>query len=399
MGLTTPHFYMTSINSIAFALDPQNIPGFLLDWELTKRCNLDCSYCGTIEKWGLHAGHDNSTSHPALSECLKSIDFMYEYVDQYMQHKKPTQRKVVLNVYGGESIFHPDIVEILQACRDRYSKYQDQWHLTITCTTNAIAGASLWEQIIPLIDEFTLSYHSEILPKQKVMFKTNALRLQELGKRFKVVVVMHNQKEYWNEGIQITEFLKQNSIRYTAKPLDNEQPEWAYTADQFSKFKTIWLNKVPSAQQSDYKKSIDNVGITDTVQSIDEGRPCCGGRKLSLNGDLKSNVTFVPKQGFRGWSCSVNWFFLFVRQYDGMVYTNKDCEVSTTGIQEPLGNLSDSNSIITTLRNQLETKTMPVITCVKDICRCGFCAPKAESRSDFMKLIERNVPNSVFSEN
>lgn len=390
---------MNTVSSIGFALDPQNVPSFLLDWEITKRCNLDCSYCGTIPKWGLHAGHDNNTSHPPVNECLKTIDFMYEYVDQYMQHKKPIQRKVVLNVYGGESVFHPNIVEILQACRDRYIQYKDRWNLTIICTTNAIAGATLWEQIVPLVDEFTLSYHSETLPKQKEMFKTNALRLKELNKRFRVAVVMHNQKQYWDDCVQTIEFLKANDMRYTAKPLDNSTTEWAYTADQFSKFKTIWLNKVPITQQNEYQKSIVDVGVTASVQSIDEGRPCCGDRKLSLNGDLKSNVTFVPKQGFRGWSCSVNWFFLFVRQYDGAVYTNKDCEVSTTGIQEPLGNLSDSKFIIDTLKHQLETKTMPVITCVKDICRCGFCAPKAETHSDFMKLIKRNVPTSVFIEN
>ena len=36
---------------------------------------------------------------------------------------------------------------------------------------------------------------------------------------------------------------------------------------------------------------------TNTVESGCEGRACCGGRKLSLNNDLKSSVSFVPKQG------------------------------------------------------------------------------------------------------
>ena len=75
---------MNNIKSIGFALDPTNIPSFLLDWELTKLCNLDCSYCAT----GLEGGHDNSTAHPPIDECLRSIDFMYEYVDQYMKCKK-----------------------------------------------------------------------------------------------------------------------------------------------------------------------------------------------------------------------------------------------------------------------------------------------------------------------
>ena len=158
---------MNEVKSIAFALDPTNVPSFLLDWEVTKLCNLDCSYCGI----GIDGGHDNSTKHPTLAECLQTIDFMYQYVDLYMQHKKPSQRKVILNVYGGESLFHPDIVEILKECRNRYKPFEHKWHLTITCTTNGVVGENQWRRIVPLIDEFTMSYHSENLHKQKQQYK------------------------------------------------------------------------------------------------------------------------------------------------------------------------------------------------------------------------------------
>lgn len=382
---------MTDINSIAFALDTTNVPSFLLDWELTKLCNLDCSYCPT----GLYGGHDNTTDHPPLEECLRTIDFMYEYVDLYMQHKKPSQRKVILNVYGGESLFHPDIVEILQACRDRYQKYKDSWYLTICCTTNAIVGETRWEQIIHLIDNFTLSYHSENLPKQKAMFQTNILRLKAINKPFRVAMVMHNKQQYWDDCLNMADWFKANDVNYTPKPLDNHEPEWSYSPEQFDTLKTFWINKVPTTQKIDFKKSIDNLGTTNEVSSIHTGRPCCGGRKLSINGDLKSNVTFVPRQGFEGWSCSVNWFFLFVRQLDGAVYTNKDCKTSTTGRVEPLGNLSDSDAIIQTLKHQLDGN-MPIIKCVKKICVCGFCSPKAEKESEFLELIKRNVPVDIF---
>ena len=131
------------------------------------------------------------------------------------------------------------------------------------------------------------------------------------------------------------------------------------------------------------------------IQSINEGRQCCGGRKLSLNKDLKSKELFVYKQDFRGWYCSVNWFFLFVQQLTGLVYTNKDCKVSTNSRVEPLGSLTEPRLILDTLKDQL-ANGMPIITCVKDNCRCGFCAPKAENREDFDQLIKRNVPESVF---
>jgi hypothetical protein len=383
---------MNQIKSIGFALDLANVPSFLLDWELTKLCNLDCSYCGT----GVDGGHDNTTQHPPLADCLKTIDFMYKYVDKYMQYKKPSQRKVVLNVYGGESLFHPDIVEILHECRSRYKQYQDRWYLTITCTTNGIVGKRQWERIVPLVDEFTVSYHPENLPKQKQQYQDNVLYLKHMNKRFKCVVMMHNDVGLFADAEAMTEFCKANGMRYVAKPLDNPEPNWMYSQDQFSKLKTFWIGRVPDSQKITYKSKLELVGKTESVSSIEEGRPCCGGRKLSLNGDLKSNVSFVPRQGFKGWSCSVNWFFLFVRQLDGAVYTNKDCKTSTTGQVEPLGYLSNSQQIIDTLTVQFEANSMPVIQCVKDTCCCGFCAPKAESRKDFMELIKRNVPVDVF---
>jgi pyruvate-formate lyase-activating enzyme len=376
------------INSIGLALDPSNTPSFLLDWEVTRLCNLNCSYCAD----GIDGGHDNSTKHPPLNECLSTIDFMYQYVDLYMKSKKPSQRKVVLNVYGGESVFHPNIVEILSACREKYKPYQNDWHLTITCTTNGIVGSNQWQRIVPLIDEFSVSFHSENLPKRKQQYLDNVLYLKKQGKRFKCVIMMHNDPKYFSESEKIVEFCKQHDIRYIEKPLDNIEDKWAYTSQQFQRLKTFWINSLPVSKQQSYENNLNSLTANnEKIHSITEGRPCCGGRKLSLNNDLKSTVSFVPRQGFKDWYCSVNWFFLFVRQLDGAVFTNKDCRTSTTGRVEPLGYINDYQSIINTLKIQLDSQEPPIIKCVKDICLCGFCAPKAENLEDYKKLLGRNL--------
>ena len=380
---------MTDITSITFALDPANIPSFLLDWEITKLCNLDCSYCrvGPID-----GGHDNTTQHPPLDECLKSIDFMYEYVDLYMQRIKPSHRKVVLNIYGGESLFHPDIVEILEACREKYKKYSDNWHLTVTSTTNGVIGSSIWESIIPLVDEFTVSYHTECSPHQHQMYVNNILRLKSAGKRFKCFILMNNIPEKFIQAEKMIDFCEENGINYIPKPLDNQYGDmrWQYTTEQFAVLKGHWAKKTRGPAKEDYNKQMGDVGTTEKIQSIRSGRPCCGGRQLSVNGDLKNSLRFVPAQDFRGWSCGVNWFFLFVRQVTGHVFTNKDCQISTnTGKREPLGVLSDTNAILSTLRSQFETNEVPVITCVNPICMCGFCAPKTKEPEEFNKLLGR----------
>lgn len=381
---------MNEVTSIGFALDPTNVPTFLLDWELTKLCNLDCTYCST----GINGGHDNSTKHPILKDCLTAIDFMYEYVNLYMQYKKNTQRKVILNVYGGESLFHPDIVEILENCKKKYQKYKNNWHLTITCTTNGIVGKNQWKKIVPFIDEFTMSYHSENLHKQKQQFKSNLLYLTNQKKPFKCAIIMHNQKNLFDDCKQFAQFCQENNYNYVLKPLENHDEEHYYSPQQFNTLKTFWINSVPNGQKNKYTKIMDTIDTNTSVSSIQQGRPCCGGRKLSINNDLKSCVTYVPKQGFKDWYCSVNWFFLFVRQLDKAVFTNKDCKMSTTGKVEPLGFLDDYESIIKTLKLQLESGSMPTIQCKKDICVCGFCAPKASTKEKFINLINRSlIPN------
>lgn len=378
------------INSIGFALSPDNIPTFLLDWEITKRCNLDCSYCPTDIEIG---GHNNDTKHPKLEQCLKTIGFMYEYVDLYMQHKKPSQRKVILNIYGGESLFHPNIVEILQACRDKYKDYTSKWELTFTTTTNAVINKNIWEKVITLIDEFTVSYHAEHLPKQSRLFFDNLIRLKELNKRVKVVVMMHADPILWDNSIKAIEFCEKNSIRYLAKPYDNH--DLSYSNEQYEYIKNYWMNNTNAKNLEESKQRLQSIGNKKNVVSIFEGRACCGGRKLALNNSLQSSVTFVSKQGFRDWYCSVNWFFLYVQQITGKVYTNRDCKTSLNSKVEPLGYLENTSEIIDRLKENMKNKTLPVIKCVKSICVCGYCAPKAENIEDFKDLITRNVITDV----
>jgi hypothetical protein len=98
-----------------------------------------------------------------------------------MYSKPKSIKYVILNVYGGEALHHPDIVEILSVLRERYQPYQDRWHLTITTTTNAIIASHRFDQIIPLIDEFTVSYHTENTAEQKQQFRDNLLKKQGAG--------------------------------------------------------------------------------------------------------------------------------------------------------------------------------------------------------------------------
>lgn len=341
-----------------------------MDWELTMKCNLDCSYCES----GIYGGHDNSQSHPPLEECLRTIDFMFEYADAYMSRKINGLKYVVLNVYGGEAMHHPDIVEILQAVRDRYTKYADSWHLTITTTTNAILSQRVLKGIVPLIDEFTVSYHTDSSSKQKQQFKNNVLEIQAAKVRQKCVVLMHSEPEKFSDAQDMISWLTENGIKYLPRQLDHGPTEQFNYVEQ----QVIWFEGL-------YKRKLDHATVINNKTDLaDTGRACCGGRQLCENQNRKQPVKFTRNK-FQDWYCSVNHFFVYIKQVNGEVYVNKDCKMNYDGSVGPIGNLNNPQPMLD-LANQPE---LPVIQCKKERCYCGLCAPKAQTSEEYNKIITK----------
>jgi pyruvate-formate lyase-activating enzyme len=371
---------MTEIVSIEPAIDPNNRITFLLDWELTMKCNLDCSYCGT----GIYGGHDNTTKHPPVEECISALDFMFEYVDLYMNTKSQGIRYVILNVYGGESLHHPDIVKILSQIRSKYQPYADRWHLTVTTTTNAIVSDKKLQQIIPLIDEFTVSYHPENTDKQKQQFKNNLLTIAGSGRRQKCVVLMHQQSELFQDANNMIAWLSEKNIRILPRQLDGNTEasgDRIYNQQQVQWFDSLYKTK--------------SFGQTSTVlqdkqesQLTDVGRACCGGRQTCTNQNYKQRHFYVENK-FPDWYCSVNHFFLYVKQVNGEIFVNKDCKMNFEGSVGPIGNLKEANKIISTLKNQLDNCGLPIIQCKKYNCLCGLCAPKAKDLDTYNKIMKK----------
>jgi len=356
------------------AIDLSNKITFLLDWELTMKCNLDCSYCPSE----LHGGHDNSTAHPPLDQALESIDFMFAYADLYMQYKPQGLKYVVLNVYGGEGLYYPHIEKILEEVKRRYQPYQNRWHLTVTSTTNLIISDKKLQSVLPYIDQFTVSFHAESSEKQREQFKKNVLELKKAGNRINCIVMMHNRQDLFSICLDIISWLELNDIKYLAKQIDSQTANF-YHSEQVS-----WFSK-----QYGPKSIPINFVEQKTLDLSETGRACCGGRRMCQDQSYKSQNTFVLDNKFKGWSCSVNWFFLFVKQYNQEIYVNKDCKMRFDGTVGPIGTLSESKTLLETLENDLANNSLPVIICDKHKCHCGLCAPKAQTPELFNQIFHK----------
>jgi len=371
---------MIAVESLEPAIDPNNRISFLLDWELTMKCNLDCSYCGT----GLYEGHDNSTKHPPVSECLAALDFMFEYVDLYMATKPKGIRYVILNVYGGESLHHPDIVKILSQVREKYQPYVDRWHLTVTTTTNAIIPDKKLKQIIPFIDEFTVSYHSENTAKQKQQFQDNLLTIAQSGRRQKCVVLMHQESDLFEDATKMIQWLTQHDIKLIPRQLDGStgvDGDRIYNQNQVQWFDKLYRIKT-FGQSPNLLQDKQESYLTDI------GRACCGGRQTCTNQNYKQRHFYVENK-FPDWYCSVNHFFLYVKQVNGEVFVNKDCKMNFDGTVGPIGNLNNTKEILSVLKKQIGMDKSPIIQCKKYNCLCGLCAPKAKHLETYNSIMEK----------
>ena len=372
---------MLDFNVLEPAIDPSNRISFLLDWELTMKCNLDCSYCDT----GIYGGHDNSTKHPLLLECLDTIDFMYQYVDLYMRNKPKGLRYVILNVYGGEALHHPDIIEILESCRDRHKKYQDRWHLTITTTTNAIISQRRFAKIVPFIDEFTVSYHTENTAKQKDLFKANILSIKDTNTRVKCVILMHSEPDKFSDAQDMIAWCNSNGIKHLPRQLDHGTKAVHFNYD---KTQTIWLQNLYDAKTYKTSTEVEFKPVGDRFDLSDSGRACCGGRQTCKDGNYKQRHFFVENK-FPDWYCSVNEFFLYIKQINGEIFVNRDCKMDFNSQIGPIGNIKDAHKLLAKTQHDLDQDDRPVIQCKKSSCWCGLCAPKARHRETFNTIMEK----------
>jgi hypothetical protein len=372
---------LNSATSLEPAIDPNNKLTFLLDWELTLKCNLDCSYCDT----GIYGGHDNSTSHPPLDQCLQSIDFMFDYVDLYMRGRISSLKTVILNVYGGEALHHPNIVSILQACRSKYQLYKSKWNLKITNTTNAVINARRLDQLIPLVDEFTVSYHTGATNDQKQQVRANLLTIYKSNTGCKCVIMMDPQ--HFDDAVDQVAWCKQHNINYLAKQLDHglSKTQFNYSTQQVHWFKNIHQSRSYGEQPTALKLTYDN---QNNIDLADTGRACCGGRTLCADQNYRSRISFVDNK-FPDWYCSVNHFFLYVKQVTGEIYTNKDCKMNFDGAVAPIGYLDQAQVLLDQTQVLLDNNSMPVIQCKKYRCLCGLCAPKAQDLDTYKSIMRK----------
>jgi hypothetical protein len=289
-------------------------------------------------------------------------------------------------------------------------KFADKWKLIVSTTTNLVVGPTILKKLIPHIDEWTVSYHTEANDKQKKQMKDNLLYLKENGCSIRVTILLNPAR--FEDALSMIDFCKEHGLKHVPRQLDHaeHQPEFNYKAEHLDWFEKFYNEKkaivpVKNTETTEYKDPINktiqisnNISIEkkDDTNLSQAGRACCGNRQLCVSQKYKEREYFIPNQ-LKGYSCSVNWFFLFIKQYTGDIYNNKDCRMKFDGTVGPIGNLENSDLLISQLKTWLDAKEMPIIKCARDRCDCGLCAPKAVNEEIFRKIMPKYLVGDPFT--
>ena len=140
-------------------------------WDITRRCNYDCSYC-----WP--SVHNNVEPHHAYDKILQTIN---KAVDTWAEGDE-----IRWNFGGGEPTMHPQFMEILE-----HLSAKKQWVLV---TTNGARSSKFWRQAVQHINSINMSAHfgsMDLYPGNEQRFIDNC----------KLIIDHHKttNKDHWLE--------------------------------------------------------------------------------------------------------------------------------------------------------------------------------------------------------
>lgn len=377
---------------------------FQVTWDLGRRCNYDCSYCPAHR-------HDNFSPHATLEQLQKNTNFLFEYIDTYMQHRKFKSSSISFT--GGEPTVNPYFIPFIQYLKEKYEReYKDKWDTNFALTSNGAMSKKMAQKVMENMKHCTVSYHAESNQKLKKQVKDRILQFHTEGSKydFTVSVNVMFHAAYFDECKELCDWLYKNNIKYVPRVIGEEPGSRSNFAHQYSEnqldyMKNYW--KYKNAEINDENETADRLRAAgepenekSKLQKKDGwaiGRPCCGSREMCLSAKGQDRkATFVDFRNFKGWYCSVNWFFLHLEQQTDRVFHHQTCQAQFGQTRGPIGKISEGKKIIEDLKHRLETKTMPTIVCPKHTCGCGLCAPKSAYHKNYEKVLESHVDMSVF---
>ena len=126
---------------------------FVVDWNILRRCNFTCTYCP-----------------PNIHDLVSGFPSMEQYQKEFNEIKIPTNKTVHFVLNGGEPTLHPNILEVVQMCRNVG---------TVEVLSNGTAPIKMYDTLLDYAN-VNISLHHELI-NEKHMQKFIAIALLDKG--------------------------------------------------------------------------------------------------------------------------------------------------------------------------------------------------------------------------
>lgn len=168
-----------------------------IEWNLGKRCNYDCSYCGSDI-------HDRESPH-------LNLDIIEKTVQQIASVAKSQGKECRISLTGGEPFAHPKIIDLLKIIKDNGIN-------KISVTTNGSVPLAKYEASLPYINYYIFSYHFEFAYHDKII--NTIVELNKMVKERKNQS-LHVHLMYlpgkMNEANEIIDIMNQNDVHWAIR--------------------------------------------------------------------------------------------------------------------------------------------------------------------------------------
>ena len=279
-----------------------------VEWNIGKRCNLDCGYCPAEI-------HDNFSPHT-------NVDTMTAAISKLAELSKPIR----LSLTGGEPTVHPKISTIL-----KYASENLDW---LSVTTNGLRNSD-WYAAQP-VDQWVFSLHFDnehsLRAAENIVKYTQEIDMLSLDTKFQVNLMCHH--EHMDEVRAAAVLLDGHNVPYVTRRI-----RWTEAENR------DWFDDL-RYQAEDLKWILSKVATVKPNCIIDD-------EELIHANDVVKNT----RNQFEGWQCNAGLESLMIN-WDGEVYR------ATCRVGGSLGNIYKN-----TFESPISpiTCTRKFCTCVADI--------------------------------
>jgi MoaA/NifB/PqqE/SkfB family radical SAM enzyme len=294
-----------------------------IEWNMGRRCNFDCSYCGADL-------HDNKSKHLPFEKFDDAVRTMREFY---------ADKQIRMSLTGGEPFVHPRILDILKL----FPKYGVDEVSTIT---NGSLPLAKYQRALESIDNLIFSWHFEFVRQDHMKHVLGNLN------RKQVKVHLMYLPGHLEEIKNAVDWLQDNNVKFNVRrirPMTNVQTgemNQPYSSGmEFAGVQYAAAENYYSQEELDYLKTFHKAGTAESNCEL-----------FTEEQQWLDNVNTLTKNKwntFKRWRCMAGIETLMIDN-DGSVY-RATCKQG--GV---LGNLETGFTL----------KEDPVI-CMKQWCNCA----------------------------